>query len=128
MKNLWSLFAAIALGLACVGPVQADELSSSFLNTLGVVTPQGDDSPMTWKNENPAATPIPTAGVCQPGTFQYYCKEIWGIANSRCGPTTWRWTQCRQYRDPAGKWYYRDCGPLQETCTAPGGAECIPCQ
>lgn len=127
MKRVWSLFAAIALTVGCAGTIQADELSPSVLDTLGLVPPQANHSPMTLENENPAALAIPKAGVCQPGTFQRYCKEIWGVSQGRCGASTWRWTSCQQYKDPAGKWYYQNCGPVQETCTAPGGAECIPC-
>lgn len=124
MKIFCSLFAAIAL-IGFAGTVQAGELTpeapEAFLAAL-----QGD-SPMTFQNETPAPAARAIAGVCQPGTFQYYCKEIWGVAQGRCGANTWRWTQCRQYRDPAGKWYYQYCGTVQETCTAPTGAECIPC-
>lgn len=65
--------------------------------------------------------------ICQPGVFKYYCKEIWGTAQGRCGANTWRWTQCKQYQSPNGQKYYQECGPVQETCTPPGGAECVPC-
>lgn len=125
MKTFWSLIAALALGFVCIGPVQADELSS-FLNSLSPTTPQADPSPMTFEDESPVR-PTPMAGVCQPGTFQYNCKEIWGVAQGRCGANTWRYTSCKQYRDPAGKWYYQYCGTVQEVCSPPGGAECIPC-
>ena len=128
MKNAWSLFVAVALAVGCVGTLQAEEPSPSFLNPLSLVAPQGDHPLMTLANDEPTAiAPIPKSGVCQPGTFQYYCKEIWGVAQGRCGANTWRWTSCKQYKDPAGKWYYQECGPVQENCTAPGGAECIPC-
>jgi hypothetical protein len=126
MKSVWSLFAAIALSVGCVGAVQAGEPSPAVLEAA-IFTLPGDHVPMTLETENPVAFAIPTAGVCQPGTFQRYCKEIWGVSQGRCGASTWRWTSCQQFRDPAGKWYYQYCGPVQETCTAPGGAECIPC-
>lgn len=123
MKTFWSLIAVLALAFVFVGPVQADDLNS-FLTTL--TTPQADPSPIASESQNPVKA-TPRAGVCQPGTFQYYCKEIWGVAQGRCGANTWRYTQCKQYRDPAGKWYYQYCGTVQEVCSPPGGAECIPC-
>ena len=127
MKNVWSLFVAIALVVGCAGTLQADELSPAFLDTPGLVTLQGDLAPTTSAIEQSAAFGPHTSAICQPGTFQNYCKEIWGVAQGRCGANTWRWTQCKQYKNSAGKWYYQECGLVNETCTPPGGAECIPC-
>ena len=128
MKRSWTLIPAIVLAVGCAGTAQAGELSPSTLEVLSLVAPQEHHSPMTPAKENSAAIGGPYQNaVCQPGTFQNYCKEIWGVSQGRCGANTWRYTQCQQYKNSAGKWYYQNCGTVQEVCSAPGGAECIPC-
>lgn len=128
MKSVRSVFVAIALAVGFAGMLQAEEPRPA-LNDLDLALLEGNHSPITLANENPAAlAPIQKSATCYaPATFQYYCKEIWGLSQGRCGANTWRWTQCKQYKDAYGKWFYQECGSLQETCTPPGGAECIPC-
>lgn len=127
MKNVWRLFVAIALLIGCAGAIQADEPSLAVVDAPGLAPLQADHSPMTRAKEIPAPLDPHTTAICQPGTFQYNCKEIWGVAQGRCGANTWRYTFCKQYKNSAGQWYYQNCGTVQEVCSPPGGAECIPC-
>jgi hypothetical protein len=120
MKRIWSLVAATALVTAFAGTLQAQEPTLPVPADLGagILTPALQVAPPNF---------VGTKAICQVGSFQYNCKEIWGTSQGRCGANTWRYTFCKQYKNSAGKWYYQECGPVQEVCSAPGGAECIPC-
>jgi len=120
MKKFWSLIAATALVAGLAGTLQAQEPTPSVLADL-------DMAPLTLALQGQQPNSVGTKAICQPGTFQYNCKEIWGVSQGRCGANTWRYTFCKQYKNSAGKWYYQNCGPVQEVCSPPGGAECIPC-
>jgi hypothetical protein len=127
-KSVWSVSAAIVLSLGCVDLVQAAEPAPADPAALeaALFALPGDLAPAALSSQ-PPVSPVPTTVYCQqPLTFVRYCKEIQGAPSSgRCGANTWHWHQCQQYKDPSGLWYYQNCGPENQTCTAPGGAECI---
>ena len=127
-KSVWSVSAAIALSLACVGLAQAAELPSADPAALeAALFALPDDPAPAAVSSQPPVSPVPTTVYCQqPLTFIRYCKEIQGAPSSgNCGASTYHWHQCQQFKDPSGLWYYAYCGPEQQSCTSPGGAECI---
>ncbi len=127
MKTVKSLIAALVLTAGVSSALKAEGPNPSAPADLAPAGQPEIVAPLTPANLGMQPIPMGTKAICQPGTFQYNCKEIWGVAQGRCGANTWRYTSCKQYKNSAGKWYYQNCGAVQEVCSPPGGAECIPC-
>lgn len=127
MKKLWSLFAATALAAGFAGTLHAAESASLAPADSALLVQLESGFTPAPALQGTRSGLVGTKAICQPGSFQYNCKEIWGVSQGRCGANTWRYTFCQQYKNSAGVWYYQGCGPVQEVCSPPGGAECIPC-
>ena len=78
------------------------------------------------KEEGP---PFPFLGsaICAVGSYLRNCVQVGsGAYNGVCGANTWKYWNCQQYKNSAGKYYIQNCDHGHEVCSRPTQT-CIVC-
>jgi hypothetical protein len=127
MKRTVSLLAVMAIFLGWAGAVRADGPNPEGRADLGLSALSADQPQMTPATEGGPPFPFLGSAICAVGTYQGTCTQTGsGSYNGVCGPTTWKYWTCDQYKNSAGKFYIQNCDGGHEVCSKPTQT-CKPC-